>query len=286
MGIIQCQYTGIKFEANSARTKNHPKVAAWLAEARKLGTYGDVLEEIEIARVRGANTIEEFDAEIKKYYAARKDWLDKCEKERIEYMRKAKEQSVEREAQNTILRKHGYRWIKRSQLDEEDGFGPAGWHLYAPDGKEVTVAQALDEISRGQKVVRAEIKAQEEEDNRRDAEIEDLKAQREDIKKDICTRGEMPQLDKYPHGKEMLDTRNAYGSGDVFIVNEDHVYFIEVHGMDGDDWGRNNIANHALGWRVAADTALIERIKTVRDGLVARKAKMVITFDGMSEIKK
>lgn len=285
MAPIKCQYTEIEFEAKSARAKNHPQVAAWLAEASKLGTYGDVLDTIEITKARGAKTIEEFDAEIKKYYADRKARMEKYEQQRAEALRYEEERKKARAAQNALLKQNGYRWSKTSQLDEEDGFGEAGWHLYTPDGLEVTVAQALDEISRGREVVRAEIKAQEDEDNRREAEIETLKAQRESIKDSIRARGEMPQLDKYPQGEEMFDTRNAYGSGDVFIINQAHVYFIEVHGMDGDDWGKNNIASHALGWRVPADAALVERIKTVRDGLVARKAKIVVAFNGLSEIK-
>jgi hypothetical protein len=40
---VICQYTGIEFEAKSARTKNHPEVAQWLAEANQKGCYSELI---------------------------------------------------------------------------------------------------------------------------------------------------------------------------------------------------------------------------------------------------
>lgn len=57
----------------------------------------------------------------------------------------------ERKRIRKLLKRHGYRWHK---MDEEDWdmFGPIpgsmDWVLYSPDGREVTVKQALEEIEK------------------------------------------------------------------------------------------------------------------------------------------
>lgn len=53
MVTIECQYTGIKFEAESKRTKNHPQVAAFLNEAAKdtkIGAYAQAKQLVSEAR--------------------------------------------------------------------------------------------------------------------------------------------------------------------------------------------------------------------------------------------
>jgi len=48
MNTIKCQYTGIEFEAESKRSKNHPLVSAWLNEVAKdsvkVGAYAKAKE--------------------------------------------------------------------------------------------------------------------------------------------------------------------------------------------------------------------------------------------------
>ena len=54
-----------------------------------------------------------------------------------------------RQEQNKLLVAKGYEWLKIDQewLDDMDDTTTAiGWHLYSPDGREVTPAQALQEI--------------------------------------------------------------------------------------------------------------------------------------------
>lgn len=45
-----CQYTGIQFEAKSARVKNHPEFAKLLAEANKESVYGQFLDAVKANR--------------------------------------------------------------------------------------------------------------------------------------------------------------------------------------------------------------------------------------------
>lgn len=55
-----------------------------------------------------------------------------------------------------------------------------------------------------------------------------------------------------PEGDLLLDTRSLYGAGSVFVVTPAGVWYLEQHGMDGDDWGANNVAGHQRGWYLAA----------------------------------
>jgi len=48
-----CQYTGIEFEAKTARSKNHPAVARLLQEANRRGVYGQVMNAIVAAKNEG-----------------------------------------------------------------------------------------------------------------------------------------------------------------------------------------------------------------------------------------
>ena len=54
MITVICQYTGIEFEAESKRTKNHPQVSAWLNEVAddrfKVGAYAKAKELLAEAR--------------------------------------------------------------------------------------------------------------------------------------------------------------------------------------------------------------------------------------------
>lgn len=57
-------------------------------------------------------------------------------------------------------------------------------------------------------------------------------------------------------GGRILDRQNIYGGGNWFQVNTEHIYYVENHGMDGDDWGNNNVATGGaggIGWRIPRD---------------------------------
>lgn len=157
MAKVICQYTGIEFEAKSPRAKNHPAVTAWLERANKMNAYGGVLDTITNARANGAKTIEEFEVAINAFYAQRDTNQKIYAQEKTEAARKIEEQKAARKARNKYLNDHGYTWSKFQRMDEDEQ--GASWHLNAPDGIEVSVVQALDEITRGREVVRAEIEA-------------------------------------------------------------------------------------------------------------------------------
>lgn len=164
MVAITCEKTGISFEADSKRQKNHPRVSAFLNAANKdgqryAGAYGaakDILDEIKAA---GMETIDDAMTYANEAYVAWKNGTTKpiIRKTQGDYMREAKDRRNESERVNEILKAHGYRWEKEDYGSEEDtlpgsygaGIGEyAGsrWMLYAADGRHVSIQSAIKEI--------------------------------------------------------------------------------------------------------------------------------------------
>ena len=73
MYTVTCQYTGIEFEAESKRTKNHPQVSAWLNEVAKdgfkSGAYAKAKELLAEAKSRFDN-VDDCMTAVKAAYAA------------------------------------------------------------------------------------------------------------------------------------------------------------------------------------------------------------------------
>lgn len=152
---ITCQYTGITFDAASKRQKNHPRVSAILNDAAKGGTYGTACERLNEAREAGMLDINEVIAYVKSgVNAAAQERTNRefaARQEKRATQRAFADARAEREQTNAILRQHGYRWQKVGDEEDMDFAGPnAGgegyWVLCAPDGRSVSVAEALKEI--------------------------------------------------------------------------------------------------------------------------------------------
>lgn len=88
--------------------------------------------------------------------------------------------------------------------------------------------------------------------------LETLKNISDKIRKD----GDMPSGNNKPYGKtiELPDNpRNIYGGGSWFVIGDNHIWYVENNGMDGDDWSRNNVETGgagAIGWRIPHDTSI------------------------------
>lgn len=157
--IIKCARTGIEFETDSNRQKNHPEISAVLAEASKdkqnAGAYRAAAKACEAIKADGTYTIGEAVEFIRQ--AVTEGSVPQQARTRGTAMRQRKEQRRSREQINAILRQHGYTWSKEDE-ESMDVFGAtafectygaglsAVWTLAAPDGREVTVQQALAEI--------------------------------------------------------------------------------------------------------------------------------------------
>lgn len=176
---------------------------------------------------------------------------------------------LSRQEQNIILKKHGYRWVKytRKELEDNDDFDrEPGWYLFAPDGREVEVERAFNEINRGVEVVKAEIEAKrqaEEADRERRRQV---KAGVQKVAEYIQANGEKPENPNWPQGDTLLDSRNIYGSGEAFIIEPDNtVWYLIKNGMDGDDWSRNNLPGH-ITFKLSAAPVVAEALRQLAAG--------------------
>lgn len=176
MVTITCQYTGVVFEADSRRQKNHPRVSAFLNACANNksnpSAYNVALGAFHKAKEAGLTDIDEIMEFAERYVDEswstqfQKSMERKAAKEAVDRAFEEKRQRIkaERKAQNEILRQHGYNWFKEfADFDEYEEGEPSVWVLHAPGGRAVTPAQALDEIARGVEVVLAEIAAKEAE---------------------------------------------------------------------------------------------------------------------------
>ena len=192
-------------------------------------------------------------------------------------------QGTERAKQNAHLKAHGYTWFKITQdwLDDNDDFDTVpGWHLYSPDNRDVTVEQALDEIARGASVVKAEKAEQKRQADERARHITDLRKRIREAADYIRENGEAPKLAEFPSGERILDTSNIMGSGSTFIINDEHIYYVDFYGADGDNWGANNIGGSGRGWRIAFDRGSANSLREMRDELVAAGAHTRLSMFG------
>lgn len=170
MITVTCDKTGITFEADSRRQKNHPKVSALLNDAARdkynTGAYNAALAAFAQVKATGGYTIDDAIAYAQAAMTGNVDAHKERQRqaaERDRQLAQAREDAKEkRRQQNEHLKAHGYRWTKTyADFDEYEEGEPSQWTLFAPGDVAVSVTQALDEIARGADVVRAEIAAKE-----------------------------------------------------------------------------------------------------------------------------
>lgn len=162
--LVICDKTGIQFETDSKRVKNHPRISAFLNDANKdgrhyIGTYGKASGLLAEAKGHFDNIDELLNAVNEAYEA----WKSGDAKAIVRVtngmrIRQQKDASDRRDQINAILKQHGYRWKKEEIGSEDDwaGVGSLGagigeavgytWVLNAPDNREVSVSQAFREI--------------------------------------------------------------------------------------------------------------------------------------------
>lgn len=180
--------------------------------------------------------------------------------------------TMTRKQQNQILRQHGYRWeyIDQDWLDANDDFWTKpGWHLYASDGREVTVHRAFAEIERGAEVVAEEYRQAEKEREEGAQNKRDLENFKRHFAKQIREKGVRPDGENLPEGEKLLDTGNVYGGGDWFVIGEDRIWYVENNGMDGDNWALNNVRTGgagAIGWHIPFDEQMAGCLRQMAKG--------------------
>lgn len=151
---VTCQYSGIVFEAQTARTKNHPAVAAFINEIANdkfapARAYGEAKVMLQNNKDRW-QTVSEYLAAVTAEYTA---WTTEAKAtESVEAKAKAQAAKAQAEAwrkrreTNQVLYKAGYYWMRVTDEDLHGEDAEAGWSLIAPDGSTTTVAAALATI--------------------------------------------------------------------------------------------------------------------------------------------
>lgn len=112
--ISVCQYTGIEFESRG-RSKNHPRVAALLAEANRKGVYGDVVSamaEAKRAGITGEAVIEAAEIALQNGIAAAAEFSARWRAEQ-------REKRAQESARIAEYRSNGPR-IASAHADEDD----------------------------------------------------------------------------------------------------------------------------------------------------------------------
>lgn len=160
---VTCSESGITFEANSKRTKQHPDIATLKAEGNKKGTYRQVNEALSAVRKAGGyKTIDAFMALVRDHMTGSVIRRNEIRWDRAAAEEKARREVKERrQRENDLLKANGYQW-KVEYVDRDAH--PLEWrdegkyfYLLDPDGHEIAKSQALAEIERGRDVVRSEI---------------------------------------------------------------------------------------------------------------------------------
>lgn len=158
--ITICDKTGIQFETDSKRQKNHPAISALLAKSTKYGNYGVAMTALAEVKSAGNMTIDEAIAFVNQRMAETdaERQTRRIAEEREEKART--EARLARKRKNEVLYKHGYRWHKEDE-ESMDAFGATAfediygssvshvWILTTPDGREISVEKALEEIKNG-----------------------------------------------------------------------------------------------------------------------------------------
>jgi len=94
-----------------------------------------------------------------------------------------------------------------------------------------------------------------------------------EIAHEIRETGERPGGTNDPAGDRLFDTQDVYGGGDWFVVGPEYLWYIQNNGMDGDNWGLNNVRTGgagAIGYRVPTTslmTAELRRLASETDAL-------------------
>lgn len=158
--IIKCQHSGIEFEAASRRTKQHPAVAELKNRANKDGTYRQMNEALDAVRKEGGyETIDEYINLVKQQMNGVESYKARQLRFRAEREAARDEIRQRRQKQNAILREHGYTWhaeyVDRDAPALEMRDEGKYFYLTAPDGRIVTVEQAMAEIELGAEIVQA-----------------------------------------------------------------------------------------------------------------------------------
>ena len=142
-----------------------------------------------------------------------------------------------------------------------------GWVTFYPREVEEALGITGDRTLVGQK---------EAAQRRREAPAEVRKraiAQRvREIAHEIRETGERPSGLNAPAGDRLFDTQDIYGGGDWFVAGPEYLWYVQNNGMDGDNWGLNNVRTGgagAIGYRISATSPLTAELRRLASEIAA-----------------
>lgn len=156
MVTITCQESGLEFEAETRRTKQHPEIRALKEWADKAGKFRELNAALSAVRKAGGyTTIEQFVSAVEAHMNAAKAKAQELSVIRARDAREAEEAAkATRQRINDKLAAHGYKWIKAGTIAQDED--SLEWMVASPDGRVMDLHGALYEIERGIEAVRAE----------------------------------------------------------------------------------------------------------------------------------
>ena len=142
-----------------------------------------------------------------------------------------------------------------------------GWVTFYPREVEEALGITGDRTLVGQK---------EAAQRRREAPAEVRKraiAQRvREIAHEIRETGERPSGLNAPAGDRLFDTQDIYGGGDWFVAGPEYLWYVQNNGMDGDNWGLNNVRTGGagvIGYRISATSPLTAELRRLASEIAA-----------------
>lgn len=93
-----------------------------------------------------------------------------------------------------------------------------------------------------------------------------------EIAHEIRESGERPEGHNDPGGDRLFDTQDIYGGGDWFVVGPEYLWYIQNNGMDGGNWGLNNVRTGgagAIGYRVPASSTMTAELLRLASEIAA-----------------
>lgn len=142
-----------------------------------------------------------------------------------------------------------------------------GWVTFYPREVEEALGITGDRTVAGQR---------EAAKRRREAPAEVRKraiAQRvKEIGAEIRKTGEKPEGTYSPEGDRLFDTQDIYGGGDWFVAGPEYLWYVQNNGMDGDNWGLNNVRTGgagAIGYRISATSPLTAELRGLASEIAA-----------------
>jgi len=142
-----------------------------------------------------------------------------------------------------------------------------GWVTFYPREVEEALGITGDRTVAGQR---------EAAKRRREAPAEVRKraiAQRvKEIAHEIRETGERPSGLNAPAGDRLFDTQDIYGGGDWFVAGPEYLWYVQNNGMDGDNWGLNNVRTGgagAIGYRISATSPLTAELRGLASEIAA-----------------